>query len=120
RQPGRAARYGAGMAGRARGGEAGRPGGSPARAGPLRPAPVPRRLGPDVQGGDLMWIAMVSEHASPLAVLGAADAGGQNVYVGALAAALAARGHVVDVYTRRDAPDLPATVELCPGVTVVH
>ncbi len=67
-----------------------------------------------------MWIAMVSEHASPLAVLGAADAGGQNVYVGALAAALAARGHVVDVYTRRDAPDLPATVELCPGVTVVH
>lgn len=67
-----------------------------------------------------MRIAMVSEHASPLAALGGADAGGQNVYVGALAASLAARGHLVDVYTRRDAADLPPTVELCPGVTVVH
>lgn len=67
-----------------------------------------------------MRIAMVSEHASPLAVLGGADAGGQNVYVGALARALAARGHRVDVYTRRDAFDLPAEAEFCPGVTVVH
>lgn len=67
-----------------------------------------------------MRIAMVSEHASPLAALGGADAGGQNVYVGALAAALAARGHQVDVYTRRDAFDLPSEAELCPGVTVVH
>lgn len=63
---------------------------------------------------------MISEHASPMAVLGGADAGGQNVYVGALASALAARGHRVDVYTRRDAADLPATAELCPGVTVLH
>lgn len=67
-----------------------------------------------------MRIAMVSEHASPLAALGSADAGGQNVYVGALAAALADRGHRVDVYTRRDAWDLPPTVEMAPGVTVVH
>lgn len=67
-----------------------------------------------------MRIAMISEHASPLAALGSADAGGQNVYVGALAGALAARGHQVDVYTRRDAADLPPTAELCPGVTVVH
>jgi D-inositol-3-phosphate glycosyltransferase len=67
-----------------------------------------------------MRVAMVSEHASPLAVLGGADAGGQNVYVGALARALADRGHQVDVYTRRDAFDLPPQAELCPGVTVVH
>jgi type III pantothenate kinase len=67
-----------------------------------------------------MRIAMISEHASPLAALGGADAGGQNVYVGALATTLAARGHRVDVYTRRDAVDLPPTAELCPGVTVVH
>lgn len=67
-----------------------------------------------------MRIAMVSEHASPLAMLGGADAGGQNVYVGALATALAARGHQVDVYTRRDAFDLPPEARLCPGVTVVH
>ena len=30
-------------------------------------------------------IAMISEHASPLAMLGGVDAGGQNVYVGQLA-----------------------------------
>ena len=37
-----------------------------------------------------MRIAMVSEHASPLAALGGDDAGGQNVHVAALARALAA------------------------------
>ena len=37
-----------------------------------------------------MRIAMVSEHASPLAVLGGVDAGGQNVHVAALASALGA------------------------------
>jgi glycosyltransferase involved in cell wall biosynthesis len=67
-----------------------------------------------------MRIALVSEHASPLAVLGGADAGGQNVHVAALAAALAARGHELTVYTRRDSPDLPDEQALCPGVDVVH
>ena len=33
-----------------------------------------------------MRIAMVSEHASPLAAVGGVDAGGQNVHVAALAA----------------------------------
>ena len=47
---------------------------------------------------------MISEHASPLAALGGADAGGQNVHVAALAAALARRGHEVTVFTRRDSP----------------
>jgi glycosyltransferase involved in cell wall biosynthesis len=63
---------------------------------------------------------MVSEHASPLATLGGVDAGGQNVHVTALARALAGRGHHIDVYTRRDAWDLPDRVPLCPGVDVVH
>ncbi|GAA1587794.1 glycosyltransferase family 1 protein [Kribbella sancticallisti] len=67
-----------------------------------------------------MKIAMVSEHASPLAVLGGADAGGQNVHVAALALALAARGHEVDVYTRRDDPGIAERVRLGPGVEVVH
>jgi len=67
-----------------------------------------------------MRIAMVSEHASPLAVLGGVDAGGQNVHVAALASELAASGHTVDVYTRRDDPGMPAAVPLCPGVTVRH
>jgi D-inositol-3-phosphate glycosyltransferase len=67
-----------------------------------------------------MNIAMVSEHANPLAAVGGVDAGGQNVHVASLSAQLAARGHEVVVYTRRDSPKLPHRAELCPGVTVVH
>jgi D-inositol-3-phosphate glycosyltransferase len=67
-----------------------------------------------------MRIAMVSEHASPLAVLGGVDAGGQNVHVAALAGALAQRGDEVVVHTRRDATDLPRRVVLAPGVVVDH
>jgi glycosyltransferase involved in cell wall biosynthesis len=67
-----------------------------------------------------MRIAMVSEHASPLAVLGGVDAGGQNVHVAALAAALARRGDTVVVHTRRDAPGLPRRAPLGPRVAVDH
>lgn len=67
-----------------------------------------------------MKIAMISEHASPLAALGGADAGGQNVHVAELSAALAHRGHDVDVYTRRDNADLPERVRTDQGYTVVH
>lgn len=63
---------------------------------------------------------MVSEHASPLATFGRADAGGQNVHVAELSAALARRGHDVRVYTRRDRPDLPDQVHTPQGYTVVH
>ncbi|WP_028059767.1 glycosyltransferase [Candidatus Solirubrobacter pratensis] len=67
-----------------------------------------------------MRIAMVSEHASPLAVLGGVDAGGQNVHVAALATALGRLGDEVVVHTRRDDPALPRRVELAPGVEVDH
>ncbi|WP_284755941.1 glycosyltransferase [Curtobacterium sp. ME-Dv--P-122a] len=67
-----------------------------------------------------MKIAMVSEHASPLAVLGGVDAGGQNVHVAELSGALADRGHHVTVYTRRDDASQPVRVPLRPGVDVVH
>jgi len=67
-----------------------------------------------------MRIAMVSEHASPLAALGGADAGGQNVHVAALAQAVARRGAEVVVHTRRDDPDLPERVPMAPGVIVHH
>jgi glycosyltransferase involved in cell wall biosynthesis/phosphoheptose isomerase len=63
---------------------------------------------------------MVSEHASPLAILGGVDAGGQNVHVAALATAMARRGAEVVVYTRRDDPGLPAEMEFAPGVLVRH
>ncbi|MCD4527374.1 glycosyltransferase [Nocardioides sp. cx-173] len=65
-----------------------------------------------------MRIALVSEHASPLAALGGVDAGGQNVYVAALAAGLAGSGHDVTVYTRRDSPGGPARVEVAGGYAV--
>ncbi|MDT0302547.1 glycosyltransferase [Streptomonospora wellingtoniae] len=67
-----------------------------------------------------MRVAIVSEHASPLAALGEQDTGGQNVHVAELAAALGARGHEVVVHTRRSAPGDPETVESAPGVRVHH
>jgi glycosyltransferase involved in cell wall biosynthesis len=67
-----------------------------------------------------MKIAMISEHASPLAALGGVDAGGQNVHVAALSEALAKRGHHVTIYTRRDATELPARVRVGRRFEVVH
>ncbi|MFE6334624.1 glycosyltransferase [Streptomyces sp. NPDC057798] len=65
-------------------------------------------------------VAMVSEHASPLAALGGPDAGGQNVYVAQLAGRLARRGYDVVVHTRRDDPRLPDQVTTPDGYRVVH
>jgi len=65
-------------------------------------------------------IAIVSEHASPLAQPGSIDSGGQNVYVAQTARQLAAAGCQVDVYTRRDSPGQPEAVAWLPGVRVIH
>lgn len=65
-------------------------------------------------------IALISEHASPLAVLGGCDCGGQNVYVGQVALGLTRLGYRVDVFTRRDHIALPEIVEWAPGVRVIH
>jgi glycosyltransferase involved in cell wall biosynthesis len=65
-------------------------------------------------------IALISEHASPLAVLGGVDAGGQNVYVAQVARELAALGDHVDVFTRRDDPDVPTVVDVGRDYRVIH
>jgi D-inositol-3-phosphate glycosyltransferase len=65
-------------------------------------------------------LAMISEHASPLASLGGEDSGGQNVYVAELARRLGEMGHQVDVFTRRDSELLPAVVPFGEGVRVVN
>ena len=65
-------------------------------------------------------IALISEHASPLATPGGVDSGGQNVYVAQLARHLAARGREVDVFTRRDRPDLPEVAPQARGYRVIH
>jgi D-inositol-3-phosphate glycosyltransferase len=67
-----------------------------------------------------MNIAMVSEHADPMTSCGSVDAGGQNVHVAELSRALAARGHRVRVYTRRDRLDTPDRELLGEAVEVVR
>jgi D-inositol-3-phosphate glycosyltransferase len=65
-------------------------------------------------------IAFISEHASPLALLGGIDNGGQNVYVAELSMQLAHKGYHIDIYTRRDSDTVPEIVEWQPGVRVIH
>ncbi|HEY0454378.1 glycosyltransferase [Actinophytocola sp.] len=67
-----------------------------------------------------MKIAMVSEHANPLAALGGIDAGGQNLLVAELSAALSRLGHKVTVYTRRDSREPAEQVRTPHGYRVVH
>ena len=64
-------------------------------------------------------IAMISEHASPLALLGGEDAGGQNVYVSEVSTKVAAYGFDVDVFTRRDAPEVHEVTPWAENVRVV-
>ena len=66
-----------------------------------------------------MKIALISEHASPLAVAGGVDSGGQNVYVANVARQLAESGHQIDVFTRRDRALLPLISDM-DGVRVIH
>ncbi|MGF6786349.1 glycosyltransferase family 4 protein [Paraburkholderia sp. 35.1] len=66
-----------------------------------------------------MKIALISEHASPLAVAGGVDSGGQNIYVANVARQLVEMGHQVDVFTRRDRALLPERVDM-DGVRVIH
>ncbi len=73
------------------------------------------------QGGEgARRIAFLSEHASPVALLGGADAGGQNVYVDEVSRHLGRLGYAVDVFTRRDAVEQPEVMAWRPGVRVVH
>ncbi|MEU4780355.1 glycosyltransferase [Micromonospora sp. NPDC023633] len=65
-----------------------------------------------------MRIAMISEHASPLAVGGSGESGGQHTHVAELAAALVGEGHDVRVYTRRDSTLPPDSVVTPAGYQV--
>lgn len=65
-------------------------------------------------------VGLLSVHTSPLAQPGTGDGGGLNVFVLQTARRLAARGVEVDVFTRRAAPDVPATQELAPGLLLHH
>ncbi len=65
-------------------------------------------------------IALLSLHTSPLAQPGSGDSGGMNVYIRELVGHLAHTGAICHVYVRAWHPDLPAEVDLEPGVRVVH
>src|SRR5215472_19297002 len=65
-------------------------------------------------------VALISEHASPLVILGGLDSGGQNVYVGQLAKHLAALGYAVDIFTRQDSERLPEIAEWVSGIRIIH
>lgn len=65
-------------------------------------------------------IATLMVHSSPLDQPGVGDAGGMNIYVAENAKRMAAMGVSVDIFTRRNHPDLPDIVEFAPGVTVRH
>jgi D-inositol-3-phosphate glycosyltransferase len=65
-------------------------------------------------------VAFISEHASPLAVLGGVDNGGQNVYVAELARNLVELGFLIDIFTRWDNPEFPEVIDWVPGVRVIH
>jgi glycosyltransferase involved in cell wall biosynthesis len=69
---------------------------------------------------DMSKIAIISEHASPLALAGGVDSGGQNIYVGQIAEHFARCGHTVDVFTRREDAVLPHEIWWRPGVRVIH
>src|SRR3954468_7600867 len=70
--------------------------------------------------GPVRRVAVFSMHTSPLAQPGAGDGGGMNVYVRALASALARAGVACDVYTRAEHEDQSEVVEVEPGFRVVH
>lgn len=65
-------------------------------------------------------LAMLSLHTSPLVQPGGGDAGGMNVYVRELVAALAHGGTDTTVFVRRWRDDLPSRMTVEPGFEVVH
>lgn len=65
-------------------------------------------------------LALISEHASPLATIGGVDAGGQNIAVAELACGLARLGYSVDIFTRSTSADEPECVQWHPQIQVIH
>lgn len=69
----------------------------------------------------LQQIALLSVHTSPLAMLGGKKTGGMNVYIRDFGREVARRGMAVDVFTRRDDPQLPVILPSdVPGFRVIH
>ena len=59
-------------------------------------------------------------HTSPLEQAGIGDAGGMNIYVVEAAQNMAAMGVQVDIFTRRNNPEVADIVDVAPGVRVIQ
>lgn len=68
----------------------------------------------------MLKIALISSHASPLAVAGGPDCDGINLYVAQLGCELGALGCQVDIFTRRDRIEQPQVQYWRPNVRVIH
>jgi glycosyltransferase involved in cell wall biosynthesis len=68
----------------------------------------------------MLKIALISCHASPLAIAGGLDCGGINLYVAQLGCELGALGCQVDIFTRRHRLEQPQTYLWRPNVRVIH
>jgi D-inositol-3-phosphate glycosyltransferase len=63
---------------------------------------------------------MISVHTSPIATLGAKDAGGMNVYVRELSRQLGRQGVAVDLFTRRVDTTTPDVITIGDNVRVIY
>jgi len=68
----------------------------------------------------MLKIALISCHASPLAVPGGLDCSGINLYVAQLGRELGALGCQVDIFTRRHRLEQPHVQYWQPNVRVIH
>lgn len=73
-----------------------------------------------LRGDAVRRVAIISDHASPLAPPGSVDSGGQNVYVACLARELALAGVLVDIFTRRDSMMYQQVVQWHARIRVIH
>jgi D-inositol-3-phosphate glycosyltransferase len=65
-------------------------------------------------------IALISDHGDPAAEIGREEAGGQNVYVRKVGEALAAKGWIVDMFTRYADPSQPQIVQHSPNCRTIR
>lgn len=71
-------------------------------------------------GNAIRRIAMLSDHASPLAEPDSVKCGGQSMYVAHLSRQLASDGYLVDIFTRRNAVAQKQLVAWRDNIRVVH
>lgn len=64
-------------------------------------------------------VAIMSLHSSPLAELGGEIAGGMNVFLREVTHELHELGMELDIFTRRDDPNLPRITDLSKGVRLI-